>query len=1577
MTIPRNPYVAGNPLRGERGFFGRQDILTWVEQELRNPDTNALVLFGQRRIGKTTLLLQLARTLPDDAFVPVYFDLHDQAAQPLSQVLADLADLIAKQVGMETPDLDAFDDRGHFFHHTFLPQLYHTLGDNRRPVFLLDEFDVLGQATRSRLPETVAAQAFFPFLRDVMTTDPRPAFVFVVGRQAEDLSLDFTATFKTSLSKQIWVLDEESAKRLVRQAEANDTLRFDDQAVARVLSLTNRHPYLTQLLCHRLWVRAYRKNLPAPVFVDVADVDAVVPDALETGANVLVWIWEGLSLHEKFYASALAEIADEGEIISEDRIGQVLKDNIERLRLWDVDLALHDLRDLVRRRVLEEDREGKYRFAVELFRCWLYENKPLHQVKDELDRVEPWAERLFSIGRDAHYRGHWEEAVDFFTRALKESPQHFRSQLYLGEVLLEQRRTKDAVTELERAYKLSPREAGSRLAHALVVYAREQEQAGYAKDAINICERALAVLPGDQEAQEMRIAILIRHRDALLEQDDVDAALDAHQKVEAKPEESVDFFHRVLEKEPGHFDTRFNLGKVLLELDQINAAVTELEWAYKLNQQDGRALLVRALVAQAKAQEEANREDGALATYERVLEISPDHPKALDRHVNIWIRRGDAAMEQGDIDDAMSAYERVLGISPNHPKALAGQVNIWIRRGDAAMERGDIDDALTAYWRVGSERLELETEQLENVLASIRRALQRDHLPLSTQLNLGEVLLGLQRTDEAVDVLEQAYTVNQEEARFPLIRTLVAHAKALERTGKEQGALAACDRALEISPGEREVQEIRTNIWIRRRDAALEQNELGVALDAHRQAGIEPGEGSLVFFESVLIRYPQHLRARLQRGQMLLDLDQPDKAVAELERAYELNSEEGRSPLSHALVAWAKAQAKAGEEEDALTNCERALEISPDEQEAQELQTAIWIQRGDAALEMDEFDVALAAYERAGDEQKVQIVEKRKRQQDFETAEREAGLYEKAREWARAARIYRQLIDDTTDEKLEEKWQAALQRVEEHLKAETSRETKEKPEGWPSGHVLDDRYKLVRQLTTTRCSEIYLAEELQPPHDTLVVKRLMRIKLSDDSARGRFEREIVVLRQIRHQSVLSLYDSKTMGSDRYFVTEFADKGTLKEYLIASHNHKLRPAEAIEIALSACQGLEAAHRQGIIHRDFKPGNIFLFSQRDGSVVAKLGDFSVARVPKELEDGKLTQEGAFVGTYPYAAPEQFGKESIDQRADLYSWAVVLFEMLTGESPTDSLKDPLSFLPTKDEFPKSFFIDKGVPPVLVEVLQRNLHQDRTLRYSTVAKARETLETIESQIVVDIEHYLSAGEKHITSSDWQSADVEFEQGLKLCEWYGEPDKLRGPIGELARRLDMGRQCAQGMMHLNNEQWQAAIEALGPLRTLDPNYLGLDISAQLKQVQAERQREQKYQRLDQYRERGDWVKILRLARDLTTSYEGGPEGESVGDIRKLALYARGKSLLEEGELESAYHQFYRLYQEDSNYEDVTELCSRVAFNNAMREDIPFSWDHQVEWLGKAIEVDRDHRNGRTQRQLDRARHRWAEELLE
>jgi tetratricopeptide (TPR) repeat protein len=504
MSRPINPYIAGPALRGEKGFFGRQEVLDWVAKGLRNPATNVLVLFGQRRIGKTSLLLRLQRTLPADAFLTVYFDLHSKAKHPLGQVLAAMATRAASQAGMERPKSDLFDDEGLLFQSAFLPRLYQMLGGHRRPVFILDEFEAIDSSQWLDLSQAAAANSLFPFIQDLMTTDPRPAFVFAVGRQAEDLFLSHGAVFKSSSVKKIWVLDRESAKALVRQAEADGTLHFTDQAVARILSLTSNHPFLTQLLCQRLWDRAYRGNPAVPPSVDTPDVDAAIPDALEAGELALAWIWNGMGPAERIYTAALAKIADEGQTISEDHVIQVLAEHADRLRTREVELAP---RDLVNRQVLERAGERQYRFAVELFRYWVRDNKPLHEVKDELDRLEPSAERLFSIGQESFYQRRWRDAVELFQLALERNPRHFRARVHLGEALLEQGQTDKAVAELERAYEMDRKAAHLPLVRALIAQARARQEDSDKDSALAACQRALQISPNEPQVQELQATI--------------------------------------------------------------------------------------------------------------------------------------------------------------------------------------------------------------------------------------------------------------------------------------------------------------------------------------------------------------------------------------------------------------------------------------------------------------------------------------------------------------------------------------------------------------------------------------------------------------------------------------------------------------------------------------------------------------------------------------------------------------------------------------------------------------------------------------------------------------------------------------------------------------------------------------------------------------------------------------------------------------------------------------------------------------------------------------------------------------
>ena len=509
MTHAVNPYITGPPLHPAQGFFGRQETLEWITRGLRNPAVNSVALFGQRRIGKTALLLQIQRTLPPDLFLPIYFDLQEHTTRPLGDVLADLADVVSEALGITIVEPGTFDDRGLFFGRTFLPQVYALIGKHRRLVFLFDEFEALSPAEEDELPPSVAYHTFLRFIRRLMNTDSRPAFVFTAGRRVDDLALDFTARFKAAMVREVWTLDRPATEVLIRQAEANGTLRFTDRAIERIIQLAGGHPYFTLLLCQQVWERAYAHVAPdsAPPQVTESEIEAALPATLAAGDAAMTWIWDGTSLAEKIYAAALAETVAEGEFVPDEHGFEVLKSHAARLHIREVDLAP---RDLVRRRILELPEEGLYGFAIDLFRRWIRQNHPLDDLKAELDRIDPLADELFGIGQEFLRREQLEPATRYFYDALQANPQHFHARLSLGETLLHVGQVDEAVRQLEQAYRMDQAEARSALRRALLAQAQARQEARNEEGTLATCERILQIVPEDETAQAIRRAILIR-----------------------------------------------------------------------------------------------------------------------------------------------------------------------------------------------------------------------------------------------------------------------------------------------------------------------------------------------------------------------------------------------------------------------------------------------------------------------------------------------------------------------------------------------------------------------------------------------------------------------------------------------------------------------------------------------------------------------------------------------------------------------------------------------------------------------------------------------------------------------------------------------------------------------------------------------------------------------------------------------------------------------------------------------------------------------------------------------------------
>jgi tetratricopeptide (TPR) repeat protein len=515
---PVNPYIVGNPIKDQAGFFGRLDIFREVLQVLRQRGSNAIVLYGQRRIGKTSVLLQLEKQLRRDGeFTPVYFDLQDKAAKSLIEVLYELSQHISRVTGHTIAKSSDFDRTGDYFRSIFLPEIAQKVASGGL-VLLFDEFDVLDSPAR-----TQASEAFFPYLRRWMDDVQKVKFVFVIGRRPEDLSVRTMSTFKGVQSTRVSFLSKPDAIDVIRQSEREGTLQWDESAVQHVIDLTHGHPYFTQLLCSVVWENAYESAPDTTPTISVQDVEKAVLPALKFGANAFNWLWDGLPPAERVVVAAMAEVKE--DIITQDKLIETLNLSGVRLVARELEVAPETLIDW---EVLIES-DGAYRFAVPLLRRWVLTNRPLRRVKEELDRLNPLADGLYQTGYGYYDRENpdLDAAVQQLQQALNINPNHLKARLLLGQILLEKGNLIESVNMFDAAYQYDERAARADLIKSLLALAETQDE----NLQLSTYERILKIQSDQPLANEKMRAIWVKRGEAAQAQESYEEALKIFEQI--------------------------------------------------------------------------------------------------------------------------------------------------------------------------------------------------------------------------------------------------------------------------------------------------------------------------------------------------------------------------------------------------------------------------------------------------------------------------------------------------------------------------------------------------------------------------------------------------------------------------------------------------------------------------------------------------------------------------------------------------------------------------------------------------------------------------------------------------------------------------------------------------------------------------------------------------------------------------------------------------------------------------------------------------------------------------------------
>ena len=416
------------------------------------------------------------------------------------------------------------------------------------------------------------------------------------------------------------------------------------------------------------------------------------------------------------------------------------------------------------------------------------------------------------------------------------------------------------------------------------------------------------------------------------------------------------------------------------------------------------------------------------------------------------------------------------------------------------------------------------------------------------------------------------------------------------------------------------------------------------------------------------------------------------------------------------------------------------------------------------------------------------------------------------------------------------------------------------------GSILDGKYEIVQRLGSGGMGEVYLVRHVHL-QELRVVKILRQDLAADPSAQKRFMREARLATQIKHPNVAILYDFATLPDGSFYMVWEHIQGQDVGDRIRGQGPFPVPV-AVQLGIQALQGLEAVHATGVIHRDLSPDNLMITEDRAGNFRIKIIDLGLARTLEADANFEITQVGMFMGKLRYCSPEQAGVPTgvtLDHRSDLYSFGLVLYEMISGLPPFDSenqhgfifkrlSEDPL---PLRGRSPR---VD--VPQELDRVVRRALERDREQRYpdarsfivalEKVGKGLQAVETREIPLTI-VDHDQAPPAPPVPPPPRQRSSSELSRAERL--------DLLAQIERASKRVqesttDLSRADAA----VTAGRLEEAQRLIAQIEAANPRALGID---RLKErlAQALRQRE------EQARQREEMARRAAETEQVLTHY--------------------------------------------------------------------------------------------------------------
>ena len=387
VNFNRNPYIVGNAISDSNRFFGRQDLFGIINDSLKNNE-QIILLHGQRRIGKSSVLKQIPKKLGTDEFVFVHSDFQHRGKLSNPEILRLIAIEIIEELETNQDFLhhlaEKIQTNIETFSRDFLPEVYQQL-DNKKLVLLWDEFDVL---TERDTELSTDSDNFYSYIRQLQEKDQKLFIIPIVGRHISKLP-KLVDSLRPGPSKKIGLLDKDHTEDLIIKPAENELI-YEKGAIEAILNLSAGHPFVTQVICSTIYNLArtrYQNNqqIVLPLSINGDDVESRVDEAIKSAEGGLKWFWDGLTTEQKVIFAAVAKAQDIAIQGNENKdIPQPPLAILKRYGIVSTEYLNKAHEQLHNDGFLDNTRR---RIKVEFVRRWLMRKVDIHDLKDEIDIV--------------------------------------------------------------------------------------------------------------------------------------------------------------------------------------------------------------------------------------------------------------------------------------------------------------------------------------------------------------------------------------------------------------------------------------------------------------------------------------------------------------------------------------------------------------------------------------------------------------------------------------------------------------------------------------------------------------------------------------------------------------------------------------------------------------------------------------------------------------------------------------------------------------------------------------------------------------------------------------------------------------------------------------------------------------------------------------------------------------------------------------------------------------------------------------------------------------------------------------